>query len=280
MDPNRTQMMDPNRTMMGTAPTLQATQTIKPVQCPVCRTFNPVGVMFCVDCGLIFDRALPEDAFGAPTIQMPVLIDTAGREHILRPGENVLGRQGDIIIDDTRISRRHAMVTVQGDAVTVMDLGSTNGTKVSSGAVAEGSSVGVTQGQVISLGGFELTLSLPGESAKTAMPIGGKTASISVAPSAVTAAAMLVGGGNSYPLKAGLNTFGRKAENDVVIPDAYVSGKHGTIEVEESGVFITDVGSTNGTMLNDAKLGANMRTRMEPSDVIRLGSLELRVERS
>ena len=56
LDPNRTQMgsvVDPNRTIMGGGPSLNATQTIKPVQCPVCKTFNPVGVAWCVDCGLI-----------------------------------------------------------------------------------------------------------------------------------------------------------------------------------------------------------------------------------
>lgn len=282
MDPNRTQMVPPpvadvNKTIMGTAPTLNATQIIKPVQCPVCKSFNPAGVMFCVDCGLIFDRALPDDAFGAPTVQIPVLIDSAGREFVLRPGENVLGRQGDIMLDDNRISRRHAVVTVLDSGLTVADLGSTNGTKLDGNAVA--AAVPVAQGAVISLGGYTLTLSLPGESAKTAMPIGGKTAQISVAPSASVAVAYLVGEGERFALKPGENTFGRRDGNDIVIADAYVSGKHGVIELEDDSIFLTDIGSTNGTMLNDAKLGPNMRTRIESSDVIRLGSLEFRVER-
>ena len=52
----------------------------------------------------------------------------------------------------------------------------------------------------------------------------------------------------------------------------------GLIEIAEDGVYITDTGSTNGTMLNDAKLSPNMRTTMTPDDVIRLGSLEFRVQ--
>src|SRR5687767_3849861 len=108
-DPNRTQMgtaptLDPNRTMMGTAPSLNATQTIKPVQCPVCKSFNPAGVMFCVDCGLIFDRSLPDDAFGAPTVQLPMLVEETGREHPLRPGTTVIGREGDISLPDAKVS--------------------------------------------------------------------------------------------------------------------------------------------------------------------------------
>ena len=75
-DPNKTQMgfgpnADPNRTLMVTGPQLNVTQTIKPVQCPVCKMYNPAGVIYCVDCGLIFERALDGDAFGAPAIQVP-----------------------------------------------------------------------------------------------------------------------------------------------------------------------------------------------------------------
>src|SRR5437868_6193470 len=96
-DPNRTMMgaapsLDPNKTMMGAAPTLNATQIIKPVQCPICKAFNPAGVMFCVECGLIFDRALPDDAFGAPAIQLPQLVEQSGREHPIRPGLTAIGR--------------------------------------------------------------------------------------------------------------------------------------------------------------------------------------------
>ena len=83
-DPNRTQLgsppvADPNKTMMGTAPTLNATITIKPTQCPVCKTFNPAGVMFCIDCGLIFDRALPADAFGAQGVLSALSSSSRGR---------------------------------------------------------------------------------------------------------------------------------------------------------------------------------------------------------
>ncbi len=74
-----------------------------------------------------------------------------------------------------------------------------------------------------------------------------------------------------------MNTFGRKTDNDVQIPDPYISGKHGQIEVTDQGVFITDTGSSNGTMLNDAKLVPNMRTNVTPEDVIRFGSMEFQI---
>ena len=278
-DSGKTQALsaDPHRTMMGTAPTLNATITIKPIQCPVCKTFNPAGVMFCVECGLIFDRALPDDAFGAPAVQLPVLVDTSGREFPVRPGVNAIGREGDIALADGRVSRRHAQVVSENGVLAIEDLGSTNGTLVNGEKLEPNTQRPLASGDKISLGGVELVLSKPGSAGATAALPSNKTASIAAPPSIDPPAGHLVGEGVEVPLKAGANTFGRKSDNDVPIVDPYVSGRHGVIEIAEDGLFITDTGSTNGTVLNEAKLTPNMRTAITPEDVIRLGSLEFRV---
>lgn len=272
--------VDPNKTVMGSVTTLNATQTIKPVQCPVCKTFNPAGMMFCVDCGLIFDRALPADAFGAPAVQLPVLVDEQGREYTLRPGLNVIGREGDVAINHSMASRRHAQISLDGSSLTLEDLGSTNGTKLNGNVVSAGDKRPLQADDTVSFGGFEMKLSLPGHAGATQMLGGNRTAAISAPPQVEAPVAELVGEGQRFALRPGINTFGRKSENDVTIADPYVSGRHGTIEVSDEGFFLTDTGSTNGTVLNDAKLTPNMRTSITSDDVIRLGSLEFRVERT
>lgn len=295
MDPNRTQMApapsaDPNRTVMGTAPSLNATQTIKPVQCPICKTFNPAGMMFCVECGLIFDRALPDDAFGAPVVRLPVLVEVqGGREHPIRPGVNIVGREGDVMIPDTKVSRRHAQIVSADDGTTVEDLGSTNGTLVNGNRVDPGTKQPFASGDTLSFGGVELKLSTPGAAGATQMLGGNKTATMpagalgapgsagenSAATPDFEPAAYVVVGENEYPLKAGANSFGRKSENDVAIPDPYLSGKHGLIEVEETTIYFTDVGSTNGTYLSGAKLSPNTRTKVGEDDELTIGSMTL-----
>ncbi|MEQ1821910.1 MAG: FHA domain-containing protein [Fimbriimonadaceae bacterium] len=282
MDANRTQILnsDPNRTIMGAAPTLNATVTIKPIQCPVCKTFNPAGLMFCKECGLIFDRALPDDAFGAPTVLLPMLVDSNGREHPIRPGESLIGREADIMLNDTQVSRRHARLVSSDGGFTLEDLGSTNGTRVNGNPLTVGQVQPINPGDTLSFGSFECKLHLPGGGLGATQAFSSnKTAAIAAAPTIETAVAKLVGADQTWPLQSGANTFGRRAENDVVIADAYVSGKHGVIEITEDAAFLTDIGSTNGTMLNDAKLAPNMRTAMRADDVIRLGSIELRIER-
>ncbi len=280
VDPNRPQLgvpsFDPNRTVMGTSPTYEATTTIKPVQCPVCKTFNPVAVMFCVECGLIFDKALDGDAFGAPAVQLPVLV-ADGREFQLRPGVTVVGRQGDIAVEDTRVSRRHAQVGYDGQSVTVEDLGSTNGTSVGGSRLGSGEKRSVSNGQTVSFGGYEMRLGVPGEVNKTVAAMGGKTVGLDVAPTTGEVVAYLEVDGREIPLKLGIHTFGRRDGNPIVISDPYVSGQHGAFEVTETAVYLTDTGSTNGTVVNDAKLAANQKTLIGKDDVIRLGQIEVRV---
>lgn len=62
-----------------------------------------------------------------------------GKLHLLEEGETTIGRSADatIAINDNRISRRHVAIQVAGEAVTMRDLGSTNGTFVNGQRVAE-----------------------------------------------------------------------------------------------------------------------------------------------
>ena len=289
-DPNRTQLgvppqaggadFDPNRTIIGSVARENLTVTVAPQQCPVCRTFNPAGLIYCNACGLIFGTALEGDAFGAPAVQLPKLVEGSGREHAVREGETIVGREGDVALASTGVSRRHAKLTKSGDSVTLEDLGSTNGTKRDGVPLAAGERVALSGGETISFGGVELRYELPGgKGGQATQQFGGnKTAAISAPPSAKPFA-RLVGEGVDIPLKLGVNTFGRRAGNDAVVPDPYISGKHGEIEVTESEVYVRDTGSTNGTVVGGAKLPADQRTKLEPGEEIVLGSLRLRVER-
>lgn len=278
-DPNHTQLLeDMNRTQAITsAPSIHATQTIQPVQCPVCKSPNPPGVIYCVECGLVLSSALPDDVFGAPAVRPPCFVGEGGREHFLRPGENLVGREGDVLLADPRVSRKHAKAILQDGAVSILDLGSTNGTFVNGEKLDPNSPINLAEGDKVSFGGVEVVMSFPGESRATQIAVGRKTQAMDSPPMLKKPAAYFVGEGEEFPLKSGENTLGRRPTNDVVITDPYVSGSHAKIEVTADGVFFTDVGSTNGTNLNGAPLPANQRTRITPDDEIAIGQLRFRI---
>ena len=54
-----------------------------------------------------------------------------------------------------------------------------------------------------------------------------------------------------FDLHGGLNTVGRNPTNDIVIHEASVSAFHAEISIDERGVIVRDLQSTNGTFIDD-----------------------------
>ncbi len=73
-------------------------------------------------------------------------------------GQFVIGRSADcqLALDDPLVSRRHALLTVRADSVTVEDLGSRNGVRLNDKKI-EGR-VEVTHGDKITIGSQEMTV--------------------------------------------------------------------------------------------------------------------------
>jgi len=58
-----------------------------------------------------------------------------------------------------------------------------------------------------------------------------------------------------FPLAKERVIIGRLADSDVVVADPGVSRQHAEVRRENDGYVITDLGSTNGTMVNEAMIG-------------------------
>lgn len=78
-----------------------------------------------------------------------------------------------------------------------------------------------------------------------------------------------------FPVEGAAVTIGRHPDNDICIDEIAVSGKHALIEVERNsyldGVkdyYISDLGSTNGTFVNDIRLRG--RQRLNSHDLVRI----------
>jgi len=84
------------------------------------------------------------------------LVWTGGRAS-LTDGEYVLGRDPDLelFLDSRDVSRRHARITIDGDAATIEDLESKNGTYVTERKLE--AATRLVDGDTIRLGSFQLT---------------------------------------------------------------------------------------------------------------------------
>ncbi len=79
--------------------------------------------------------------------------------------------------------------------------------------------------------------------------------------------------GTVFTLQA-VTSLGRKPSNDIVLDDDFVSGEHALISWRDGRAWLEDVGSTNGTFLNDSEL-----TRPVPiseGDIIGIGGVRLK----
>jgi hypothetical protein len=83
--------------------------------------------------------------------------------------------------------------------------------------------------------------------------------------------------GEEWELDASPLTFGRSSQNDVDLKrDEYASSSHARVEPRRDGVWLEDIGSTNGTYLNGTRL--TRAKRLTSGDIVRIGETELRYE--
>lgn len=82
--------------------------------------------------------------------------------------------------------------------------------------------------------------------------------------------------GMSAELAGGLVLIGRGADCQLILDDDYVSTRHARIVHGENGVYVEDLGSTNGTYVNGQRITAP--TSLTLADSVRIGKTVMKLE--
>src|SRR5207302_1318325 len=83
--------------------------------------------------------------------------------------------------------------------------------------------------------------------------------------------------GLDFQLDSAQLTIGRGGQNDIAIAsDEYASARHARFEPRQDGVWVQDLGSTNGTYLNGMRL--EQPRRLSRGDIVRVGETDLRFD--
>lgn len=197
----------------------------------------------------------------------------------------ILGRQSDcdIILDDDRASRYHVFLTWDHAMGYLRDNHSTNGTVIN-GQSCQGP-VPLHHGDIIEVAGseFRFTYSEASGLATLAEQPTEQFALAGVRPPApkppVQARLTALTGpepGRSWPVITGVVSIGRGGDNIVVLPHASVSRHHAQIAVQPTGLYLFDIGSSNGASVNGEALVAPRLLR--DGDHIQIGDVLLMIK--
>jgi hypothetical protein len=83
---------------------------------------------------------------------------------------------------------------------------------------------------------------------------------------------LVSGDGRAYPLQVGSTVIGRGDQANLRLPDVGISRRHARLDFDGAQVVLTDLGSTNGTMVNGQRVSA---VALNPGDMIQLGTTTL-----
>jgi len=119
----------------------------------------------------------------------------------------------------------------------------------------------------------------PSPSASRAAVEAGHTAAFEAARPNATQATIAVHVPGRAPWRVAIGSgrlrVGRARDNDLVLPDERVSRHHGQISVRFGTLVYADLGSTNGSYVNGARV---TEIALGPTDVLQLGGSSLTVE--
>ena len=171
----------------------------------------------------------------------------------------------DLVLDDDRVSRRHAVVRAVDGGLEIEDLHSANGTSVN--GVAISGPKRLRKGDVIQIGGVRLA------------------ADLAAAPRNVTVLAtnpngphLLVTNGplakRRFVIGDGL-IIGRQ-DSDLLLDDPQVSRRHAVVRAVDGELEVEDLGSANGTFVNGARV--DIPHRLSAGDQIAIGPIMLEAQ--
>lgn len=203
-------------------------------------------------------------------------LDAGAQSFVLDRERLDVGRDpaNHLVLDHPTVSGFHASIFLEDNAVYVVDVGSSNGTRVNDRPIQGRTQVNPWDKVAFGAAEFELV-----------DPAGRRPTSVFAAVGSVPAAQdagdgpLLRALGDGSPVsQVTLNrslTVGRAPDNDLVLASPTVSSRHAEIRVDGSGVEVVDLGSTNGTWVNGNRVS---RQKLAPGDRVSFDEIAFRYE--
>jgi len=244
--------------------------------CPICGRENSPSEQWCTDCGWLLSQPSPtsqkvEEKNAEEELGFKAFIVLPGRGKLpLKKVRTVVGREfGDILVtEDLNMSRIHFALIAKNGSLYVEDLRSSNGTMLNGVRIPAGRRYPLSDGDVITAGDTTVKIEFKG-----------------IPPESLETPGIYLQDekGGLFRLRPGENTVGRLPLNTITIEHSpYVAREHAVLALEKtpSGLFflyVTDLGSSNGTFLNQKPIPPHTRIRVHPNDELTFADATFRV---
>lgn len=192
-------------------------------------------------------------------------------EFCFNHGTYLIGRVegNDIILPSSKVSRQHARIFVRNNRCFVEDLGSSNGVIVDGQRIQGERDLGTAS--QIRIGDFYLYLALNKDQDNNQQDV---VSTHIVSQDENSYKLVRVGdgfAGEFFPLAEPRNSVGRTEDNTIFLNDPSISRKHAELNYDGLVYSLRDLGSSNGTCVNDKRISAP--TVLREGDRISFGNL-------
>lgn len=200
--------------------------------------------------------------------------ECAGRTSIILPKQSTLIGRGDdcdVLLDGETISRHHCTITRWGGAFVIQD-SSRNGTFVNGQRIQQAQ---LKHGDQIRIGRNVLIVGLSSASG-TGVLMHRDTTPLEISGSMALPLIVIKGleEGVTQPFSEDSIIFGRRADCQVILDADNISRTHATVTRRDDAYHISDLGSSNGTYLNEERI---VSAQLKDGDQIRIGNYTLAV---
>lgn len=173
----------------------------------------------------------------------------------------VLGSAADCGLQLPTAEAHHARLIAQNNRLILKDNRSQTGSFVNGQRATERE---VFPGDQIRLGDHLCVIMGPSDSLE---PETSKRAHIDSRWSLVSDSSWLAG--QEFVIAPGVSAIGRSTQCEIVIPGTHLSRQHAEFELNGGQLRIRDLGSSNGTFVNEERLAAQQTLRLVPGDRLR-----------
>jgi pSer/pThr/pTyr-binding forkhead associated (FHA) protein len=171
----------------------------------------------------------------------------------------------DLVIADPMVSKRHAEMRVSDGKLVMVDLQSTNGTRLSGAPIPPGIAWPISEGDVFLLGNTQLMVIKI--QAATLIPAVDNFAVQSVA----RALSLATADGQPHAIGSDM-VIGRAISDDIVVTGVGVSPQHARLRIRHDVITIEDLDAPAGTFVNSERIPARHPVVIRAGDTVALGS--------